>query len=223
MRCASNDLPRSPRLRSPHARPILRSTSRRSPRRSVAARRRLGARIRRSDGARRAPASPARQAADGCAHRSDARDGRLHRRRRGTEGPRGWRQRNGRGRGRRRWRRRPRRLPGAGGGAGSADGGAAQEQPTVGSVANKKGGTLYVESSDGTTIRVKTNAQSKVTRNAASSPRGIYPGDTVVVQGTKNEDGSVVATRITATSASAAASGGGFFGGGQPPTGAPGG
>jgi hypothetical protein len=121
---------------------------------------------------------------------------------------------------------RPGGFPGAGGatgGAGSANGGAAQEQPTVGTVANKKGGTLYVESVDRATIRVKTNAQSKVTRNAASSPRGIYPGDTVVVQGTKNEDGSVVATQITATSATAAASGGGIPGGGQPPTSVPGG
>lgn len=117
-------------------------------------------------------------------------------------------------------------FPGAGGAtgrAGSANGGAAPQQPTIGSVANKKGGTLYVESADGATIQVKTNAQSKVTRTAASSPRGIYPGDTVVVQGTKNEDGSVVATQITATSATAAASGGGFPGGGQPPTNPPGG
>jgi hypothetical protein len=119
-----------------------------------------------------------------------------------------------------------------GGAAGAgADGAGA---PTFGSVANKQGSTLYVTSADGTTVRVKTNAQSKVTRNAAASPRGIFPGDTVVVQGTKDKAGDLVATQITATSKTAAAAGGGFraaFGGGAgagapaggPPAGAPGG
>jgi hypothetical protein len=96
------------------------------------------------------------------------------------------------------------------------------EAPTIGSVANKKGSTLYVEDADGTTVRVKTNAQSKVTRNAAASVRGIYPGDSVIVQGTKDKDGNIVATQITATSKTAAASGGGLrqaFGGGAPPGG----
>jgi hypothetical protein len=118
-------------------------------------------------------------------------------------------------------------FPGARGGRGAAGAGGAgqsRDQPTFGSVTGKKGGTLYVQSADGTTVRVRTNAQSKVTRNAAASPRGIYPGDTVVVQGTKDK-GDVVATQITATSRSAAASGGGFSGGAfrQAPGGAPGG
>ncbi len=101
-----------------------------------------------------------------------------------------------------------------GAGAGATAGGAQQDVPTFGTVANKKGATLYVKDADGTTVRVKTNAQSKVTRNAAASPKGIYPGDTVVVQGTKDRSGNLVATQITATSKSAAASGGGFGGAG---------
>lgn len=111
---------------------------------------------------------------------------------------------------------------GGGGGAGGQGQGQGQGSPTLGSVANKKGSVLYVESADGTTVRVKTNAQSKVTRNAATSPRGIFPGDTVIVQGTKDSHGDLVATQITATSKTAAASGGGLFGGrGRPPAGAP--
>jgi hypothetical protein len=101
-------------------------------------------------------------------------------------------------------------APGGGGGAPAAG----QDAPTVGTVANKKGTTLYVTGADGTTVRVKTNAQSKVTRNAATSPRGIFPGDTVVVQGAKGADGNLVATQITATSKTAAASGAGFARGG---------
>ncbi len=110
---------------------------------------------------------------------------------------------------------------GAGGAAGArggatadAAGGAQQDVPTFGTVANKKGATLYVKDADGTTVRVKTNAQSKVTRNAAASPKGIYPGDSVVVQGTKDRSGNLVATQITATSKTAAAAGGGAFAGG---------
>ncbi len=97
-------------------------------------------------------------------------------------------------------------------GGGAAAGGA--DAPTFGTVSSKKGATLYVRSADGTTVAVKTNAQSKVTRNAAASARGIYPGDTVVVQATKDESGDLVATQVTATSKSAAAAGGGFGGGG---------
>ena len=52
-----------------------------------------------------------------------------------------------------------------------------------------------------------------MTRNAAASARGIFPGDTVVVQGTKDKDGDLVATQITATSKTAAAAGGGVGGG----------
>jgi hypothetical protein len=117
-------------------------------------------------------------------------------------------------------------FPGAGAGGGGAGGagagatagaagGTQQDAPTFGTVANKKGATLYVKDADGATVRVRTNAQSKVTRNAAASPKGIYPGDTVVVQGTKDKSGNLVATQITATSKTAAASGGGGrFGGG---------
>ncbi|MEA2155266.1 MAG: hypothetical protein QOE11_1406 [Solirubrobacteraceae bacterium] len=117
----------------------------------------------------------------------------------------------------------PRGAP-AGGGAAAPGGGG--QAPTFGSVANKKGSTLYVTTAAGTTVRVKTNAQSKVTRNAAAGPHGIYPGDTVVVQGTKDRDGNLVATQISATSKTAGASGGGFaraFGGGGGGGGAPGG
>lgn len=98
-------------------------------------------------------------------------------------------------------------------GPGGPPGVAAAGDRTIGSVANKKGSTLYVTDTDGTTVKVKTNAQSKVTRNAAASAKGIFPGDTVIVQGIKDKDGSLVATQITATSKTAAASGGGFGGG----------
>jgi hypothetical protein len=92
-----------------------------------------------------------------------------------------------------------------GGGAGPASGNA-----TVGQVANVHGRTLYVTGSDGATVKVRTSAETKVTRSAVSHVRSIHPGDTVVVQGAAKGDGTVRASRVTATASNA---GGGGFGG----------
>lgn len=107
-------------------------------------------------------------------------------------------------------------LPGGGGGA------------TRGEVKSKRGSTLYVESGDGTTVEVRTDDDAKVIRTAAASVRGIYPGDTVVVQGKAAASGTVTASQIIATSASAGDGLAGLLGGGPPPqggapSGAPGG
>jgi hypothetical protein len=93
----------------------------------------------------------------------------------------------------------------------SSGGGAA---PTFGTVANKHGSTLYVRSSSGTTLRV-TTAHAKVTRTAGTSVNGVYPGDTVIIQGTTHANGSISATQIRAT-AKGAGGAGGFGGGGGP-------
>jgi hypothetical protein len=106
------------------------------------------------------------------------------------------------------------------GGQGQGRGGFGQSNATVGSVVNKRGSTLYVKDSDGTTVRVKTTSQSKVNRTASTSAGAIHPGDTVIVQGTKAANGTVTATQVNATSSSAASGlaglfrGGGFGGGG---------
>jgi hypothetical protein len=97
----------------------------------------------------------------------------------------------------------------AGGGPGGAQGNA-----TVGSVANKKGSTLYVKDSDGNTIRVKTTSHSKINRTASTTAGAIHPGDTVIVQGSKSSSGTVTATQIQATSSSATSGLAGLFGGG---------
>ena len=108
---------------------------------------------------------------------------------------------------------------GAGGAGGAARGGFAgpgggQSNATVGSVANKRGSTLYVKDSDGNTIRVKTTSHSKINRTATASAGAIHPGDTVVVQGTKSSSGTITATQINATSSAATSGLAGLFGGG---------
>jgi hypothetical protein len=118
----------------------------------------------------------------------------------------------------------------AGRGGGVPVGGAAGDL-TLGTVANKKGHTLYVTTGDGTTLKVRTNDNSKITRTASASAGAIHPGDTVVVQGRSGSDGSVTASTVRATGKGVQAGGfggGGFggFGGGRAPGGgggAPGG
>ena len=99
--------------------------------------------------------------------------------------------------------------PQLGGGPGGAQGNA-----TVGSVANKKGSTLYVKDSDGNLVRVKTTSHSKINRTASTTPGAIHPGDTVIVQGTTSKSGTVTATQINATAAGATSGLAGLFGGG---------
>jgi len=121
---------------------------------------------------------------------------------------------------------------GAAGGGGANAGGTADgaSAPTMGEVASKDGGTLYVTDSSGATVKVKTNGNSKVTRTAKGKVSGVHPGDTVVITGSTNANGTVTATQITATASGVSTGGfggggGGFPGGGGtggPPSGAAG-
>jgi len=118
--------------------------------------------------------------------------------------------------------------PQFGGGPGGAQGNA-----TIGSVANKKGWTLYVKDSDGNLVRVKTTSHSKIDRTASTSAGAIHPGDTVIVQGQTASSGTVTASSVIATASNATSGLGAFFRGagggggtggsfgGGPQTGAP--
>jgi hypothetical protein len=99
----------------------------------------------------------------------------------------------------------------------AAGGGGAAGGLTIGTISDKHGPFVYVKTSDGTVIKVRTTANSKITRTATSSRRRLHPGDTVIVQGATSSSGVVRAMRITATASDA---GGGFPGGaGAAPTG----
>ena len=102
-------------------------------------------------------------------------------------------------------------FPGAG--FRGAQGGGAAGGLTIGTIADKHGPFVYVKTSDGTVIKVRTTVNSKITRNAKSSRARLHPGDTVVVQGTTSSSGVVRATQVSATAADAAGAGG-FPGGG---------
>lgn len=120
-----------------------------------------------------------------------------------------------------------RASPGA---AGNADGGG--PAPVAGKVASVDGGTLYVTTNQGTTVKVRTNDAAKVTRTAKSRVGAVHPGDSVVITGSTGANGAVTAGQITATESGVTPGGfggfggfggGGRFGGQQPGRGAGGG
>jgi len=90
--------------------------------------------------------------------------------------------------------------------------GGAQSNATIGSVANKKGSTLYVKDADGNLVKLKTTSHSKINRTASTSSGAIHPGDTVIVQGTTAKDGTLTATQVNATAAGATSGLGGLLG-----------
>jgi hypothetical protein len=109
-------------------------------------------------------------------------------------------------------------VAGRGGfGAGAGAGGAGAAGATTGTVSTVSGNALYVSTAAGNTVKVTAAPSSTVTATTLSSISAVHPGDTVIVVGATNSDGSVTATSIRATAANAATAGGGFaslFGGG---------
>jgi hypothetical protein len=99
------------------------------------------------------------------------------------------------------------------GGTGAA-GSAATAGLTTGTVTDVNGNVLYVTDASGGAVKVTLTPQTKVTRNASSTPAGLLPGDTVIVQGAKAANGSVAASTISASAPGVAATTGGFGGAG---------
>ena len=95
-------------------------------------------------------------------------------------------------------------LGGAGGGFGGAGGGAggfAGGNATVGTIKLIDGSTVYVQTSAGDIVQVSTSAGTKVTASSTVPVKDLQPGQTVIVEGSKNSRGGVSATSISQTSA----------------------
>jgi hypothetical protein len=117
-----------------------------------------------------------------------------------------------------------RRAGGFGGGGGGTGGG------LVGQVANLSGRTVYLTDSQGNTVKVRVPRGATVTKTSSAGLAAINPGDSLVVQGARAKDGTMIAGSVRATASSVnggsglsalfGAGGGGAPGGGG---GAPGG
>lgn len=78
--------------------------------------------------------------------------------------------------------------------------GAGSDAAVTGTVSSVDGRTIYVKDGEGNTVAVRAGDGSTITREANSGVKKIRPGDSVVVQGSKN--GSTVrASSISATEA----------------------
>jgi hypothetical protein len=87
---------------------------------------------------------------------------------------------------------------GSGGGAGGAG-------ATVGTVKLIDGNNIYVTETNGTVVKVATNAASQLTKTDPATIKDITPGETVIIRGATATDGTVTATAVTATPAASTA------------------
>jgi hypothetical protein len=93
----------------------------------------------------------------------------------------------------------------AGGGGGLFGSGNA----TIGSIKLIDGSTVYVQTTAGDIVQVATSSATKVTVSSTVPVKDLKPGETVIVEGSKNSSGAIAATSISQTSAGL---GGGFGG-----------
>ena len=84
-------------------------------------------------------------------------------------------------------------FPGAGGGA--FGGGNA----TIGTIKLIDGSIVYVQTTAGDIVQVKTSSGTKVTISETVPVKDLQPGETVIVEGSKNASGAVAATSISQT------------------------
>jgi hypothetical protein len=90
---------------------------------------------------------------------------------------------------------------GSGAGLGGRGGGGfAAGNATIGTIKLIDGGTVYVQTSGGDIVQVSTSAGTKVTASSTVPVKDLQPGETVIVQGSKNSRGGVTATSISQTS-----------------------
>jgi len=89
---------------------------------------------------------------------------------------------------------------GTGTGFGGAGGGFGAGNATIGTIKLVDGKTVYVQTTAGDIVQVSTSAATKVTVSTSVPVKDLQPGETVIVQGSKNSSGGVTATSISQTS-----------------------
>jgi hypothetical protein len=108
---------------------------------------------------------------------------------------------------------------GAAGAAGAGGGG----RGTVGQVKLVDGTNIYVTDTSGNVVKVATGASSRITKVQPASVADVHPGDTVVIQGQPDAEGTVQAVAVNDAGADAGGFGGAFGRGGRGGGGAAGG
>jgi hypothetical protein len=101
-------------------------------------------------------------------------------------------------------------FAGRGGGGLFAGGG------TFGTIKLVDGNIVYVQTSTGDIVQVSTSAATKVTISSSAPVKDLLPGETVIVEGTKNANGSIAATSLSQNSLGGGGGGGGGGSGALP-------
>jgi hypothetical protein len=89
---------------------------------------------------------------------------------------------------------------GLGGRGGGAGGEFAAGNATIGTIKLIDGSTVYVQTPIGDIVQVSTSAGTKVTASSTVRVKDLQPGETVIVEGSKNSTGGVTAASISQTS-----------------------
>jgi hypothetical protein len=89
---------------------------------------------------------------------------------------------------------------GLGGRGGGAGGEFAAGNATIGTIKLIDGSTVYVQTPIGDIVQVSTSAGTKVTASSTVRVKDLQPGETVIVEGSKNSTGGVTAPSISQTS-----------------------
>ncbi len=86
---------------------------------------------------------------------------------------------------------------------------------TAGPVKFVDGSNVYITDANGNVVKVLTNGASTISKTDPATTKDVAPGQTVIVRGTQNSDGSYTATSVTVTPAGAGGGAGfaGLFGG----------
>ena len=92
----------------------------------------------------------------------------------------------------------------AGGGGGAFGGGNA----TIGTIKLIDGSIVYVQNTAGDIVQVATSPGTKVTISQTVPVKDLQPGETVIVEGSKNKSGAIAATSISQTTLGAGFGGG---------------
>jgi hypothetical protein len=103
--------------------------------------------------------------------------------------------------------------PGASGGTGSGFAGRGGGvfgggNATIGTIKLIDGSIVYVQNTEGDIVQVATSSGTKVTISETVPVKDLQPGETVIVEGSKNSSGAIAATSISQTTLGAGGFGG---------------
>jgi hypothetical protein len=78
---------------------------------------------------------------------------------------------------------------------------------TIGTIKLIDGSTVYVQTAAGDIVQVATSTGTRVTVSSTVPVKDLTPGETVIVEGSKNSSGAIAATSISQTSLGAGIAG----------------